>query len=124
MKKTFYYFLILFTFSSCDPSCQKLMFVNNTSDSIFYRLLTDTILKQNYYIYSIGPNDSTKPLFVMGGCGAWEYKINKESMDSTLYVFVLKTDKLNDSIISNHEYKRFDFKVKDLDSLKWRIVYN
>lgn len=123
MKNYFYLIIIIFINISCDPSCQKLIVVNKTNELIYYRLLTDTVLKQEYYLYSIFPNDSTKPNFVKGFCreGLWEYAINNESNDSTLHIFVFKINKLNNIIIRNHNYKRLDFRVKDLDSLKWRV---
>ena len=104
MKKLQYYCIICFIAlcMKCDLNNQKLLLINNTNETLYYRLLIDTLLYNDLYIYEISPFDSVWPNFVMGkGQGVWEYRINKESKDSALYIFVFNTSKLNDSIIIN-----------------------
>jgi hypothetical protein len=108
---------------SCDINNQKLLLINKTSTPIYYRLLTDTVLNKELQLYKALPHDTVRPNFVMGGKGAWEYAINTRSSDSTLHIFIFKTDKITDNAIKNLQYKRFDFKIKDLETLKWTFVY-
>ena len=126
MKKLQYGCIICFIVlcMKCDLNNQKLFLINNTNKTIYYRLLTDTLLHNDLYLYKISPFDSVWPNFVKGrGQGVWEYKINNKSQDSTLYIFVFNVSQLNDSIIGKHKYERMDFKVKDLDSIGWTVVY-
>jgi hypothetical protein len=123
MKAKLFILLILISYG-CDINNQKLRLVNKTKDTVYYNLTLDTILKKGQYLYKISPYDTVWPNFVMGrGNGVWEHKINVESKDSTLHIFLFKYDILNDDIIKNHKYKRLDFKVKDLERSKWIIVY-
>ena len=115
--------LMMIVCCSCDINNQKLLLINKTSTSIYYRLLTDTVLNKELQLYKAPPHDTVRPNFVMGGKGAWEYAINTRSSDSTLHIFIFKTDKITDDAIKNQRYKRFDFKVKDLEALKWIFVY-
>lgn len=109
--------------SSCDINNQKLLLVNKTSNTIYYRLLTDTVINKELQLYKASAYDTVRPNFVMGGKGAWEYAINKRSSDSTLHIFIFTTDKITDDVINNQEFKRLDYKVKDLEALKWIIVF-
>ena len=107
---------------TCDINNQKLQLTNRTDDPIYYELKTDTFLNTEMQLYRADPNETVKPNFVMGGDGAWEYEINNHSNDSTLYIFIFSTDKITDKVIKNRNYKRFDYKVKDLEALDWKIV--
>ncbi len=115
--------IVMIVCSSCDINNQKLLLVNKTSNTIYYRLLTDTVLNKELQLYRASANDTVRPNFVTGGKGAWEYAINKRSSDSTLHIFICTTDKITDDIINNQEFKRLDYKVKDLEALKWIIVF-
>lgn len=112
----------MIVFSSCDINNQKLLLVNKTSNTIYYELKTDTVLSKDMQLYKVSAYDSVKPNFVMGGEGAWEYSINHDSKDSTLHIFIFTTEKITDDIINNQEFKRIDYKVKELEALKWIIV--
>lgn len=113
----------MIVFSSCDINNQKLLLINKTSNTIYYELLTDTVLDKELQLYKVSAYDSVRPNFVMGGEGAWEYSINHDSKDSTLHIFIFTSDKITDNIINNQEFKRLDYKVKNLDALKWIIVF-
>jgi hypothetical protein len=107
--------------TQCDINNQKLLIINHSSKPFYYLLLTDTTLSKDSQLFMINPNDSAFPNFVFGGNGAWKYKINSDSKDSTLHIFILNLGYLNDSIIKNRKYKRLNFQVKDLNSLNWRL---
>lgn len=108
----------------CDLNNQKLVLVNNSKDTIYYRLLLDTLLlNKDLYVYQLVPSDTVWPNFVMGrGNRAWENKIYTESKDSTLRIFIFNTNKLNDSLFIGHKYKRMNFTVEELDKINWEIT--
>ena len=114
--------LVMIACVSCDINNQKLLVVNKTNSPIYIELLTDTVLNKELQLYKASANDSVRPNFVMGGKGAWEFSINHDSKDSTLHIFIFTEDKITDDIINNREFKRLDYKVKDLEALKWIIV--
>jgi hypothetical protein len=123
MKKILLIFIVM---TSCviDFDNRKLRLVNNTKDTIYYDLMPDTLLEKEQYLYKVAPYDTVWPHFVRGTRnGAWEYRINDESKDSTLHIFVFHKGYINDCIIRNHKFQRLDFKIKDLDNLKWIVVY-
>jgi hypothetical protein len=115
---------LLFILSHCDIKNDKLLLINNTNKAIYYRVLSDTNLSTGIYIYTVEAFKSDRPTYVMGGNGAWEYKINHDSKDSTLHIFFFQTPILDNEIINGHKYTRLDFKIKDLDRLKWVVVYD
>lgn len=115
--------LVMIVCCSCDNNNQKLLLVNKTSNPIYYELLTDTVLSKELQLYKASAHDTVKPNFVMGGEGAWEYKINKRSSDSTLHIFIFTTDTITDDVINNLQFKRLDYKVKDLEALNWIVVF-
>ncbi len=115
--------LLLVLSYSCDINNQKLLLINNTNDPIYVRLSIDTTPSKDAYLYKVLSHDSIWPNFVMGGEGAWEYKINSDSKDSTLHVFIFSTNILTESMIKDRNFKRLDFKIGELDSLNWKLVY-
>jgi hypothetical protein len=139
MKKALIVFIgSLIAIISCDMTNQKLLFINNSEDKVFYRLLLDTIITNETYVSMINPYDSIRPLFVNRGQGIWEFMINNKSIDSTLYIYVfnpeiknkvlpnpkcVKIKDLNDDIIGKRQYVRKGFKVNDLNKLNWIINY-
>ena len=61
--------------------------------------------------------------------GSWEEYINKKCEDSTLTVFLfdatLLTSVPRDSLVAQQLCtKKFAYKVKGLEKLNWRVVYN
>jgi hypothetical protein len=125
MKILFYFFLILIFIAGCDPNCEKLLLFNNTKETIYYKLKFDTSITKDIYVYDVLPYDTVRPNLVRGFCkeGLWEYKINHESKDSTLHIFIFTTKNITNDIIFKRKFKRFDLKVKTLDSLKWIVTY-
>ena len=123
--KFFAYYFFLVAFQACDVSNKKLILINKTNDTVYYRLLTNSTLNKKIYLYKLNPNDSTMPDFVLGGKGegVWEYNMNHESRDSTLNIFFFNTNPLNDSIINNKNYKWRGLKVEDLEDLGWIVKY-
>jgi len=71
----------------CDIDSKELILVNHGYDTIYYELQVDTFLEKKEYLYDLAPFDSVCPLFVRGSKGAWDYKINKDSKDSTLHIY-------------------------------------
>ena len=130
MRKLISFLVLIFLISSCDLNNQKLLIFNNTGARIYCHLLTDTILEPSQQVYQIEAGDSAYPNFVMGGNGAWEYKINHNSVDSTLHVFIFHIESvpnnniLTKEIISNANFKRIDLKVQDLEKLDWKLKIN
>ena len=124
IMKTIIFIIIILLCYGCDMNNEKLRLVNETKDTIYYDLILDTLLERGQYLYKAPPFDTVWPNFVMGrGDGVWEYKINNESKDSTLHIFILNSNSVSNSVIKNHKYKRLDLKIKDLDRLKWIVVY-
>lgn len=124
IKKHMRYFLLLFLIlilTKCDINNKKLLIINHSSKSIYYSLLLDTTLSRDSELFKINPNDSLFPTFVFGGEGAWEYKINSESLDSALHIFILDRGYFDDSIIKNRKYKRIVLRVKDLNLMNWKL---
>jgi hypothetical protein len=139
MKKALILFIgCLVVLVSCDMTNQKLLFINNSQNRVFYRLLLDTIISNETYVSAINPHDSVRPLFANMGQGTWEFKINNKSIDSTLYIYVFSPDiknkelpnpksikikDLNGDIIGERQYIRKGFKIKDLNNLNWILNY-
>ena len=116
--------LILFACVSCDPNSRRLMLVNNTDEVIYYRLLLDSVLREELYLYEVLPNDTTYPNFVKSlKPTAWDYKINKYSIDSSLYIFIFHSNELDSRTIQNHNYQRFNFTVEELNEMQWIFDY-
>ncbi len=129
MKKYLLLFIITMVVS-CDLTDLKLSLVNNTNKTIYYHLSYDTIITNNKeYLESsnIFPAESVNPHFARGSRGGWEYGINNISKDSTLRIFFFMSDTIEhygwDDVINKGKFKRMDYKVKDLDSLGWLVVY-
>lgn len=116
------YLLFVFSFVGCDSLDEKLKIVNRSEEKLFYLVKTDTILKEDLKLSTFRNFDTTK-VGIIGGEGAWEYRINKKSKDSCIYIFLFNTNKIGSNTISNNIYKRKGFKVKDLESLNWIVTY-
>jgi hypothetical protein len=122
--------------AGCDPHDGKLTIVNTSDDTIFYSFSynNDSISsypinqkdgKDNYEdSYIVQPKSENHELVM----DTWENFINKELKDSTLIIFFFSKDLIRtagkDSIMRNQLYsKRERVKVKDLESLDWRVTY-
>ena len=119
-------FLISILFYSCDPTTLRLVLVNETSEMIFYRLSTDTIFSPGRYVERAYAFETVKPFFEIPGIRndkGWEHKINREGIDSALHIFIFQTDQIADELLKNRDYVRLSYKVKELDSLNWTVVY-
>ena len=129
MRKVLLLSFSLMTFYACDLCTPKLILINNTEDFIYYQLETDTVpyvlerYDLNAQFYLLYPHDTAKPFFRRGGEGAWVYNINKYATDSALHIIIFPTDKITEEIIKNREYVRLSYKVKELDSMNWTVVY-
>lgn len=135
-------FIIYISFTlfviSCDMTNQKLILVNNSDKTVYYRLLIDTVITYDTHVSEIFSYDSVRPLFANKGKNTWEFKINEKSIDSTLYIYIfnseinntelpnpkgIKIKDLNGDIIEKRKFVMKGFKVKDLDGLNWVVTY-
>ena len=111
----------------CDFNNIKLKLINKGNTNIYYTLSMDTTLNEGIYVYKLNSKDSIYPNFVMGrGKGVWEYKINTESVDSSLHIFSFLYDDIHSNIIPSkiilaNKFRRLDLKVKDLDKMNWTV---
>jgi hypothetical protein len=118
----------------------KLKTINKTADTIYVTLSETSFYKHHPieidstngnilwdYMLWINPLDSS--FHIPRTLGGWENYINEKCQDSTLTVFLFDETLLKsvprDSLIARQLYsKKFSYKVKDLEKMKWRIVYN
>ena len=122
MKSVLLVFLLIVC-TNCDINNQRLLLVNNTSNPVYYRLLTDTVLNKDHQLYKADAYDTVRPNFAMGGEGAWEYAINQNSKDSTLHIYIFNNDNISDCTIRDNICHRKGFNLDELDSLNWVITY-
>jgi hypothetical protein len=125
LKRTFA-IVFLLQFISCDIVQHKLKIINNSDDVKYCTIRLYSALNNNLSedLQEVQPGSYYCPTLVSGRAeGVWEYTINKYSDDSTLYIYFFESNNPDDSIIQKHKYKRFDLKVKELDSLKWIVNY-
>lgn len=111
----------------CDPYMTKLEIVNNSNEQAFYIFLLDTSVINNLPpsdAEKIEPLQSKWPILGNGkGEHFWEDFINEYSKDSSLYIYFFNSIEITEQVINERRYKRYDLKVKDLDSLQWKVVY-
>ena len=130
-------FLLLISLGihACDNYDAKLTIVNNTSDTIFYRISFDNA----NFIYPIfienGRINFQRTSYVLPdsinrepSLTKWESLINKEGKDSCITIFFFNKDLINyagkDSIMKYKLFsQRFKFNIGDLEKLNWRVVY-
>ena len=120
------FLLIAMLFYSCDPNTSRLVLVNETSEFIYHRVLTDTTFETELYVRKTYPFETVYPNFRIGGLWnykGWEDKINREGIDSSLHIFIFSTDQITEEMIKNREYVRLSYTVKELDSMNWTVVY-
>jgi hypothetical protein len=127
-------------FIGCDPYDSRLTIVNNTQDTIFWKLSdkeqeqwSSPVFydEQNNIVWnesSIVLPDSIDKDYMLGRNG-WEDFINERFEDSTLRVFIFEKELvLNtpwDTIVEKQIYtKKYAITVKKLEKLNWRIVYD
>ncbi len=118
---------IMFIIYSCSANNKKLVILNKTTKNVYFILAQDTILSEHNVASKVYKNDSIFPNITRSSnASAWEYKINN-SQDSTLFIYIFDIDslynnQLTEDIIKNRKFKRYGFKVNDLDHIKWRLV--
>jgi len=127
--------LLLLICTGCvlDLDDHKLVLLNNTHDTVYYRLKVDTALiekdvsrLQDVYYFKLSPHDSAYPLFARVGEG-WEQKLYSVSKDSLFRLYLFNTDTVSrygwKTIINRRLYTRLDLSVPMLDSLHWHVLY-
>lgn len=121
MRNLVFFTLFLFL-NSCDSLDSKLNITNHSDKDMFYQTMFDTILNANILIEPLPDNDTIK-VGIIGGEGTWEYKIQKRSADSTLYIFVFFDSKVTNEIINEKKYFVKGFKINELDTLGWIVSF-
>jgi len=70
------------------------------------------------------PYEEVMPNLVMGrGDGVWEYRINHESADSSLHVFIFKDSLITENTLIEKGYIEKGFSVNMLVERNWLIRY-
>lgn len=112
----------IFLLFGCDNLNEKVKLVNNSSNHLYYQVLTDTTLYIDLYLDDFPVGDTVRA-GIIGGEGVWEHRINNKSIDSSLYVFVFCSKELDSDIIQNQNYWKKGFSVEDLNCTDWIITY-
>ena len=120
--KQLIFFIAIVLISGCDTLNEKLKLINESNNKLYYQVLPDTALYVDLFLEEFPMGDTVCPGLI-GGEGAWEYRINNKSVDSTLYVFIFFSKELDSSVIQNHQFYRKGFKVEDLNRMNWIITY-
>ena len=108
MRKVLFLLFSLLTFFSCDPVTERLIFVNNTEEPVYYLLYTDTIPYLDAQLCLLYPYDTVKPNFGIAGIRnykGWEYKINHECTDSALHIFIFCLHQITDEMMEDKNNK-------------------
>ena len=125
MKKVLLLLFSLLAFYACDINFLKLTLINDTENTVYYKLYTDTVPCPKEYYRTLDPHEHFMPAFYGDAhkTHSWVKKINKYCIDSALHIIIFHTDKITDDIIKKREYERLSFTVKELNSLNWTVVY-
>ncbi len=91
--------------------------------------LLDTSELDRIAIYYVPAHSTGNPDIGTGGDDIWERKINRFSSDSTLNIWlcdcsVVIIDSSQNEVPKQRKYKKLKYKIRDLDSIKWKIVIN
>jgi len=123
--------LLLFLIFSCDVHDDRLKIVNRSNKAICFDDAIDTIPvvpsinKKEYFIAKrLEPGDTTNVIWE-GMREGWIYYVSS-AKDSTLSIFVFDYEEvLNnnwDSLRKNRKYKRFDYRLSELNKSDWTVV--
>jgi hypothetical protein len=144
MMKPLIHFALSLFFSSlslmllfgCDMADYRFRIQNKTAKTIYYRKQRDTVLTPSlndkmygyrHSDYAIRP-DTIMNIGMVGSTDLW-LRYVRSSRDSTMSLFIFSKDTLEkyhpDTICKYKMYlKRYDLKEKDLDSMKWKVVFD
>ena len=104
--------------SSCSKGEEKLIIKNNTNEPIYFTIgaWNSSRFVKDYSFIRISPGDSVFPTFSKAsGKGSSEYAINTY-MDSVLKIYIIR-----DTFINEKKLNLFQYKVRQLDSLQWKL---
>lgn len=129
MKKILKTYLIIITFLySCDYyKHEELLLKNNSEQNVIYIYSFDQELKLediNYNKDTLKIGDSIRSL----SKNSWRNNIKELSKDNTLRIYFINSQYLKKydwvSILKQKKYILKKYTIKELDSLKWIIIYN
>lgn len=127
--------LLITCLNSClfDADDHKLKLYNN-SEKLFYNLVkkdTNIELKEVEFYTEKFVNDicylrdTVCPVFARINQGGYVRKINKEGLDSSLYLYLFEIDSVQkygwNTVVDKRIYFRSKYNVKQLDSINWLI---
>ena len=134
MKKLIIIFVLII--QGCHYKKGELLIVNSSKEKLLYELYYHKNLTkydvynryQNVYYLDnykiLNPQDSIRPLLI----GSLKYSIETISKDSTLTVALFNKDSVKkygwDEIMVKKNYKKYIYKIRQLDSLGWKITYD
>lgn len=125
-------YLFILLFSACDYYDNKLVIVNNSSDSMFFICMEDTIFTpidssyvSSYFYHKIPPYQKERK--TIESTNGWNAFI-ANSNNSMLNVFCIPLDSINsfkdwERNRLNGNYKRISLTEKELEQSNWVIEY-
>ncbi len=130
------YLIVFLQLISCDYHDTKLVLYNKTNDTVYYDIMySDERLEWNPYAKKNGKVDVSISQFILpkenkssAVMGTWEEQIYRMAEDSAIRVYFFKKELVNidnDSFLKKQDYtKKIKLKIKDLEKIKWKIVYD
>ncbi|MEI7510418.1 MAG: hypothetical protein WCJ62_13260 [Flavobacterium sp.] len=126
--KVYTLIILILTLTGCGYTTDKLIIKNNSDKNVCYETLITN--NEGYYQASAGGEVVSKKTNSPTTRGAIWYQMEKESSDKILYVvyydsidreYVYKNIK---TIVNDGKFKVNKYSLKELDSLKWVIIYD
>jgi hypothetical protein len=132
-------FVLVLLLSGCDPADGRLRITNNSSKKVYYTIAEssapvecdllrvrgkDTLWDGSQVIF---PDSSVNEF--RQGRNYWPEYVNKECKDSTLILYVFSESTVmkharNGKVGSSFYNAKFMLNVKQLDAIKWNVVYD
>jgi hypothetical protein len=127
--------IISISFTSCvyDKLDLKLKLINGSDTKFYNRVKKDTnliiddvsFISEKIWGFTSNVNDTVSPTFAFKNQGGYIRKINKEGLDSSLYLYLFEIDSVKkygwNKIVEKRIYFRSQYNVKQLDSMHWFI---
>lgn len=139
--KYIFVFLLLIGCNFNNSFKKDLLLINSSNKNICYYLTYSKVLeKQDIYneyrdeyfldliwYFNIRRNDSIRPIHpVVRGSQTWRHNIKEYSPDSTLHLYIFPIDTVKkyswQRVYDEKKYTQHKYRIKDLDSMNWKIV--